>query len=78
MILNHQIGDQINSENVNKKIFIQNEENSPSLYTPNKESPYLNKDPFKKTPNNNPNEEFKLLHYYFRELSLRKIIQYSF
>ena len=58
MILNHQIGAQINSENVNKKIFIPSEENSPSLFTPKKESPFLNKDPFKKTPNNNPNEEF--------------------
>ena len=45
MILNHQIGAQINSENVNKKIFIPSEENSPSLFTPKKESPFLNKDP---------------------------------
>ena len=58
LILNHQVGAQINSENVNKKIFIPNENNSPSLFAPKEESPFLNKDPFKKDPNNNPNEEF--------------------
>ena len=58
LILNHQISAQINSENLNKKILIPKEENSPSLFTPKKESPFLNEDPFKKTPNNNPPEEF--------------------
>ena len=58
LILNHQVSAQINSENVNKKIFIPNQNNSPSLFAPKEESPFLNKDPFKKDPNNNPNEEF--------------------
>ena len=38
LILNHQISAQINSENLNKKILIPKEENSPSLFTPKKES----------------------------------------
>ncbi len=58
MIVNHEINGQINSENVNKKIFIPNEEGSPSLFTPKKENPFLNEDPFKKKSNDNPNEEF--------------------
>jgi hypothetical protein len=58
MIVNHQINGQINSENVNKKIFIPNEDGSPSLFTPKKESPFLNEDPFKKKSNDNPNEQF--------------------
>ncbi|MFL2629850.1 MAG: hypothetical protein ACJ0NO_04875 [Flavobacteriaceae bacterium] len=58
LILTHQIGAQINSENNNKKIFLPNEEGSPSLFTPKKESSFLNEDPFKKKSNDNPNEEF--------------------
>ena len=57
IIVTHQINGQVNSENINKKVFIPNEENPPSLFTPKKESPFLNKDPFNPPPNNNSNEE---------------------
>ena len=58
IIVNDKINGQVNSENINKKVFVPNEENPPSLFTPKKESPFLNKDPFKPPPNNNSNEEF--------------------